>query len=321
MNQNNKIVTVFGGTGFVGRQVVQELAKLGLRVKVATRCPESAYFLKLHGTVGQVVPIACDYSKESIALAVVGSDYVVNCIGVLNSTRRARFKDIHVALPKNIAKACMDSSVKRFVHISALGVKGALSAYGKTKLEGEQAALVQFPDMTVLRPSVIFGMNDRFFNLFSELSRYTKILPLFGGGRTKFQPVYVGDVAAAVIASLYLGGSKNDNPQGKTYELGGPDVISLRGAYESVFHYTDRARMLVPAPWFIGNIMALFFGLLPNPLITRDQLKSLRGDNVVSDGARTLQDLGVKARSMDLILPQYLKDYRSGGRFAQEKHA
>lgn len=313
MPYEEKIATVFGGTGFVGRQIVRELAHLGYTIKVATRIPESAYFLKPCGAVGQVVPFACDYSDpQSMADAVKGADYVVNCIGILYERRCSTFKRAHVDTPAMVAKACHDEGVDRFVHISALGCDKGSSKYAKSKFEGEQAVLENFSGATILRPSIIFGEDDGFFNMFAELSRYLPVLPLIGGGRTKFQPVYVGDVADCVIKALV---EPSDKYVGKTYELGGVDVIDFKQVYELLFQYTGRKRKLVPLPFFIAKIEASFLGLMPKPLLTRDQVESLKADNVVQIGMPTIDDFGIAPKTMELILPTYLKRYRSGGRF------
>ncbi len=322
MTINKKIATVFGGTGFVGRQVVRELAKLGFTVKVATRVPESAYFLRPHGVVGQVVPVRCDYRDEkSIQKAVQGAEYVVNCIGILFEKRRSKFGFAHVDLPGAIAKACQKEGVVRFVHISALGADQSGSKYGKSKLEGEKAVTKAFPQASILRPSVIFGEDDHFFNMFAEIARFFPVLPLIGGGHTRFQPCYVGDVADAVMAALTLPSVGDSNPQGKIFELGGPDIVSFKEIYQSLFHYTGRPRMLVSLPWWIAKIDAAFLSLLPNPPLTRDQVESLKTDSVVSKKAQGFADLGVKPNAMGLILPRYLEHYRAGGAIAKEKQA
>ena len=314
MSVENKIATVFGGTGFVGRQIVRELAARGVRIKVATRVPERAYFLKPAGAVGQVVPFQCDYSDEkSIAQAVEGADYVVNCIGILfEKGKKRRFQHAHVDVPARIASACAKQGVKALVHVSALGVEEGTSKYAKTKLEGEKAVLAKFPKASILRPSVIFGEDDEFFNMFAEMARYTPVLPLIGGGKTKFQPVYVGDVADAALAAL-------DNPQaqGQIYQLGGPDVVSFKEIYNLLFQYTGRRRCLMRLPYGLAKVQATFLSILPNPPLTRDQVESLKTDNVVAENAQGLADLGVQQTDMDLILPTYLQSYRAGGRFAE----
>ena len=316
MGVENKIATVFGGTGFVGRQIVRELAARGVRVKVATRVPESAYFLKPAGNVGQIVPLACRYSDpESIAEAVNGSDFVVNCIGVLYERgKRQTFARAHVEIPSNIAAACAQHNVKSFVHISALGIEASTSKYAQSKLEGEKSVRQNFPKAVILRPSVIFGEDDAFFNMFAELSRYSPVLPLIGGGKTKFQPVYVGDVASAVIKALEYPGAN-----GFTFELGGPEVLSFKEIYARLFSYTHRKRMLVNLPFGVAKIEASFLSLLPKPLLTPDQVESLKSDSIVAAGALSLESLGVNATGLDSVLPSYLPSYRKGGRFAEIK--
>lgn len=203
MSMTGKIVTIFGGTGFIGRHTVRRLAKAGYTVKVATRAPESAYFLRPCGTVGQIVPFAVDYSDDkSVAAAIAGADSVINCVGILYEKRKQSFEKIHVGLARTIANACRDGDVKHLVHISALGIDKNNSKYAAGKRAGEEAVRNAFPAATILRPSVVFGPEDQFFNKFAALSAVIPALPLIGGGKTKFQPVYVGDVAAAVMAAL-----------------------------------------------------------------------------------------------------------------------
>lgn len=322
MSGQNKIVTVFGGTGFIGEHLISKLAANGFIVKVATRAPESAYFLKTCGAVGQVVPFTYDYNNpDSINEAIHGSDYVVNCIGVLFEKRKNSFQKAHIDIPQAIAKACKKHNVKRFVHISALSCDKGTSKYAKTKFAGEKEIKKAFKNVTILRPSVIFGTNDNFFNMFAELSRYTPILPLIGGGKTKFQPVYVGDVVSAIIAALSLPAIGDKNPCGKIYELGGPEVTSFRGLYEQIFNYTNRRRVLVSLPWGLAKIQASFMQLLPKPLLTRDQVETLKCDNIVSKKALMLSDLDIAPTPMASILPGYLSRYKSGGAFNNKKRA
>lgn len=316
-----EIAVVFGGTGFVGRQIVRELARHGYRVKVATRVPERAYFLRPCGMVGQVVPVACDYADvASLDAAMRGASLAVNCIGILYERGRgARFGKTQAELPGALGAAAQRAGVKRFVHISALGIEKSKSRYAASKLEGEKNLLAAFPRATILRPSVIFGEDDDFFNKFAELSRYLPFLPLIGGGETKFQPVYVGDVAAAAMTALTRPAVGEDNPQGKIYALGGPEVLSFRQIYERLFAYTGRKRMLVPLPFALAKIQAFFLGLLPTPLLTRDQVESLKTDSVVPPGTPGLKSLGVTPTALDLILPRYLEIYRAGGHFGRLK--
>ena len=317
-----KTAAIFGGTGFVGRQIVRELARQGYTVKVATRVPERAYFLKTCGAVGQVVPFAVDYDEPaSIAAAVRGAQVVVNCVGILAQRRRGGFEYAHVAIPEAIARVCAAEGVQRFVHISALAADRGTSRYARSKHAGEQAVRAVFPAATILRPSVVFGPEDSFFNMFAEMARYVPALPLIGGGRTRFQPVYVGDVADAALVAAIRPPVGDHDPRGRTYELGGPETVTLREIYERVFTHTRRRRGLVSLPWGVAKLQAGFMGVLPHPPLTPDQVESLKTDNVVTPGALTLGDLGIAPTGMGLILPQYLAHYAPGGRFGDKKRA
>lgn len=322
MSHDYKQATIFGGTGFVGAQIVRELAKMGVTVKVATRIPERAYFLKTCGNVGQIVPFACNYDDpDSIAAAVKGSDYVVNCIGILYQRGKNTFQRAHVEIPEAIAQACKKEKVERFVHISALGVDKSTSKYAQSKMEGEKAVGKAFKDTTILRPSVIFGANDNFFNMFARLAQVFPALPLIGGGKTRFQPVFVGDVADAAIAALTGSRVGEQNPCGNTYELGGPEILNFREIYERLFQHIGEKRCLIPLPFWLAKFEALFLSLLPNPLLTPDQVESLKHDSVVGEKALTLHDLGLHPTGMGLILPDYLEPYKIGGKFAEKKRA
>lgn len=317
MYADYKKACVFGGSGFVGRQVVRELAALGYIVKVASRVPERAYFLKTAGNVGQIVPFACNYADEaSLAHAVAGCDVVVNCIGILAEKGKCGFDKIHRDLPAALGRACAAENVSRFIHISALGCDRATSKYGKSKIAGEVALLQAFPAATVLRPSIIFGADDGLFNRFARLSVISPALPLIGGGTTKFQPVYVGDVADAVIAAI-----SNDEAQGKIYELGGPRVLTFRQIFEEMFAQTRRPRVLVSLPWGLAKFQGAVLGLLPYPPLTADQVESLKTDAIVAQGALSFADLGLVPSGMEAILPSYLARYRPGGRFGDKKRA
>ncbi len=315
--RNNRTACVFGGTGFIGRQIVRELARQGYLIKVATRVPESAYFLKTAGTVGQIVPVACNYAHEAdLRNAVQGCDVVVNCIGILYEKGKNTFTRLHTELPRNIAKACVYEKVDRFVHISAMACDVNHSKYGKSKRNGELAVFENYPAATILRPSVVFGAEDNFFNMFARLSVVLPALPLIGGGKTLFAPVFVGDVADAVIACL-----KDDATKGQIYDLGGPETLSFKDLYERLFSATGRQKMLVSLPWGLAKLQGSLMGLLPCPLLTADQVESLKTDNIPDGDHGTLADLGIAPTPMGAILPSYLARYRPGGRFGDKKRA
>lgn len=316
----HKTATIFGGTGFIGSQVVRSLAKVGFSIKVACRVPERVYDLKPCGHVGQIVPMACDYNQGDIDAAIRGSQIVVNCVGIKAQRGRSTFKRLHQDLPGMIAQSCARQGVDRFVHISSLGIDGNRSKYCASKRAGEDAVRAAFPRATILRPSVVFGPDDGFFNMFAEVSRFVPMLPLIGGGRTKLQPVYVGDVAEAVLAAATLPEFPH-GPCGQTYELGGPDVVDFRGIYETMFAETGRKRVLIPLPWALAKIKGAFLQFLPNSLLTPDQVETLKTDAVAAPGRPGLADLGIAATPMNLILPFYLDKYRSGGRFGAMRNA
>lgn len=318
MNGGYKIATVFGGTGFIGRHIVQRLTRAGYAVKIATRVPERAYFLKPYGAVGQIVPFVCDYAEPaSIAAAVQGADIVVNCIGVLYERRKGGFERAHVAIPQMIAQACAQGGVHAFVHVSALGCDKSSSRYGVSKKKGEEAVLEAFPAAAILRPSVIFGPEDRFFNMFAQMAQILPFLPLIGGGKTKFQPVYVGDVADAVMAA-----AAREDARGKIFDLGGPEILDFRGIYERLFACTGQRRVLMALPFFVAKIQAFFLQMLPGaPLLTPDQVQSLKTDSVVDPLMPELADLGLMPTGMSLILPTYLEYCRPGGRFGDKIRA
>lgn len=322
LNLQGKTATVFGGTGFVGRYVVARLARAGAIVRVITRYTSAAYFLRTNGVVGQIVPIKSSYGTyEDIDRDVAGSDVVVNCLGILAETRRCSFDHVHHELPQWIAQACTKYNVKRLVHISALSAADSKSKYAESKRAGEQAVLEAYPTVSILRPSIIFGPEDKFFNRFASMAQYAPALPLIGGGHTKFQPVYVGDVACAVMATLTRPDTGGLSPFGVTYELGGPGVFSFRELFEQMFSYTGRSRRMISMPWGIARVQATLMSILPNAPLTNDQITSLKTDSVVSSGARLLHDLNITPTALETILPTYLDRFRPGGRFAEKKRA
>lgn len=324
-----RIVTVFGGSGFLGRHVVQRLAADGAIVRVAVRDTEAAIFLKPLGEPGQIVPIAADVTDpQSVALVVKGADAVVNLVGILYERGRRTFQRIHAEGAANVAKAAAAAGVKSLVHMSALGANSNWSsAYAKTKAEGEKAVLAAFPEATILRPSVVFGPEDNFFNLFAGLAVVSPVLPvigcpfppkvkfldgdslvsvdLYGSGGPRFQPVYVGDVAEAARVAL-----SSPAARGKTYELGGPQAYSFKAVMELLLAAIGRRRFLMPVPFWLANIQAIFLSLLPKPLLTKDQVTLLRTDNVLSGKAPGLADLGIRPTAAESVLPSYLGRFR-----------
>lgn len=302
----NKQICIFGGTGFIGRMIVHHLAAQGWRVRVATRHPNSAYELKPSGAVGQITAIRADLANPEAAIS--GCDAVINCIGILYERKHQTFQSLHSDFPEILAKACKKVKIEQFIHISALGAEDSTSKYAKSKLKGEKNAKKAYSKLTILRPSIVFGANDGFFNLFASLSCVLPALPLIGGGKTQFQPVYVGDVADAVMASL-----QNNDTAGKIYELGGPEIESFKDLLKRMARHTGRKPFLIPIPFWLAKLEAFFLQFWPKPLLTPDQVDSLKHDNVVSDKALTLTDLGITPTPMDAILPTYLDRYRKRG--------
>ncbi|MFT6071829.1 MAG: NADH dehydrogenase [Alphaproteobacteria bacterium] len=310
MIETNKIVTVIGGSGFVGRYIVQRLAKMGMRVRVAVRNPSHAHDLVVSGTVGQVVPVQCNIRNfDSVSAAIDGADYVVNCVGILYETSKQTFEKTQYEGAKNIAQACKAHNIEKLVHISAIGAnEKSKSTYAKTKAQAEVAILDLMPNSTILRPSIIFGAEDNFFNLFARLASLSPILPLVGGGSTLFQPVYVDDVAQAVTYSL-----ENTQTNGKIYELGGVNQYSFKQLMEKMLFQIGKKRLLVPMPFLLAKFKAFFLQLLPKPLLTIDQVELLKYDNIVARDALTFKDLSIRPTDIDIILPTYLRTYRKAG--------
>lgn len=306
----NELVTIFGGTGFIGRHVVRRLCARHARLRVISRNPERGAFLKPMCAVGQISLERGDIrGDESVARAVRGSSMVINLVAILHQTRRQTFEAVHVQAAARIARAAAAAGARRLVHVSALGADpDSPSAYARTKAAGEAAVREAFPGAVILRPSVVFGPEDNFFNRFARMARFAPALPLIGGGATRFQPVYVGDVADAIVAGL-----TRDDAEGGTFELGGPRVYTFRELMEYMLRTIGRRRPLVNLPFGLAAFQARFLEPLPNPPLTRDQVELLKRDNVVADGARTLADLGIAPTPLEVIAPEYLQLYRRGG--------
>jgi NADH dehydrogenase len=313
-----QVVTVFGGSGFIGRTLIKRLAKTGAVIRVPVRNPEHAKLLKPMGDVGQITPFRIDLdSDHEVAAAIAGAETVVNLIGILYESRGSRFDAIHGAAPGRIARAAAGAGVRQLVHVSAIGADPASpAAYARSKAAGEAALRAALPSAVILRPSIVFGPEDGFFNRFAGLARLVPVLPLIGGGHTKFQPVYVGDVADAIMAAL-----NDPAASGKAYELGGPEVRSFKELMQLMMAEIQRPCLLVPIPFAVASLEAMFLELLPVPLLTRDQVRMLKRDVVVGPGALTLRDLGLAPTALEAILPTYLDRFRPGGRFARQSPA
>ena len=312
------LVTVFGGSGFVGTQVVRALARRGWRVKVAVRRPNLAQDLRLSGDVGQIQPVRCDITRPAdVEAALKGADAAVNLVGLLFEAPGRKFATAHVGGARTIAETCVAQGVGRLVHVSAIGADaGSEADYGRTKGEAENAVRAAMPGATILRPSIVFGPGDGFLNRFASMSTLSPALPLIGGGKTKFQPVFVGDVSEAVARAVV-----RSDAVGQTYELGGPEVWSFKDILKYILRETGRGRILAPIPVFAAAALGRVAGLtamvgIP-PVLTRDQVLMLKTDNVVSPGALGLKDLGIEPTGLEAIAPSYLWRYRRGGQFAE----
>lgn len=312
MAQAGKVVTVFGGSGFLGRHLVQRLAQAGWTVRVAVRYPTDAAFLKPMGDVGQIVPMRCDIRKEEeVALALNGADLAINLIGILYEKGASTFQALHADGAGRIARLAKSLGVATLVQVSAIGAsKESTAAYARTKAEGEEQVRQAFPEAVIIRPSVVFGPQDGFFNLFGAMARISPALPLIGGGLTKFQPVYVGDVAEAIVRA-----ATDPKQAGKTFELGGPAVYSFRQLLEILLKQIGRRRCLLTIPFGLASFQAFFAEKLPKPPLTRDQVELLKTDNVCSGTLPGLAELGIAPRSVEVELPSYVDIYRRGGRF------
>ena len=311
---NNTLVTVFGGSGFLGRHAVRALAQAGYRVRVAVRYPNLANYLVPAGHVGQIQILKTNVRDEAqVAAAIASADAVVNLVGILYPAGGQSYQAMHADAPAMIGKCAKAAGVKTIVHVSTVGIAtDSESVYSRTKAEGEEALRHEFPEATILRPSLVFGPEDNFFNKFGWLARMAPVLPLIGGGKTRFQPVFVGDVASAIRKCV-----EDSSTRGKTYELGGPSVYSFKEMLQIILHETGRTRLLVPVPFWLANIKAFFLQFLPGTLLTPDQVTFLKTDNVVAKGALPLADLGIVADSMEAILPSYLWRFRREGQYQE----
>ena len=311
-------VAVIGGSGFVGRVTIEKLAQAGKRIVVLCRNSDRAKFLKPMGRVGQITIVAGNALDESALEAVLSpADAVLNMVGILAESGAQKFGALQAELPQRIGRLAARHGHHAFVHLSAIGADlGSASRYAQTKAAGEAGLKAAFPKAVILRPSVIFGPRDSFFNRFAAMAQVAPALPLPGGGHMQMQPVYVEDVASAILAGLGIGKAyRKKNPEGRIYELGGPDVFNFRQLMALTLKYSQRRRLLVPVPFAALAVGARVTELLPNPPLTTDQLRLLKVDNVVTDGALKLADLGIVATSIESVVPRYLARYRPGGLF------
>lgn len=315
------LVTVFGGSGFLGRHVVRALARRGYRIRVAVRNPQLAIHLQPLGNVGQIQAVQANLRvRWSVDRAVEGADHVINLVGILAEKGRQSFNTVQDFGARAVAEAARAQGAT-LTHVSALGAdEKSTAAYARTKARGERAVLDTLPNAVIFRPSIIFGPEDEFYNRFAAMSRISPVLPLIGGGETKLQPVYVDDVAEAIARAV-----DGKVAGGRIYELGGPQINSFKETLEEMLAVIGRKRLLVSVPWSIASLMGSVMGLLPKPQLTRDQVEMLKSDNIVSDAAqsegRTFAGLGMTPQAADAILPSYLWQYRPAGQFTRPTSA
>jgi uncharacterized protein YbjT (DUF2867 family) len=314
---NRTLITIYGGSGFIGRHVVRAIAKTGARMRVAVRRPELAGHLQPLGGVGQINAVQANVRfPDSLLAAAAGADAVVNLVGILFPSGKQTFEAVMDEGARHVADAGRAAGASTLVHVSAIGAdKESSSAYARSKAEGEAAVREVFPAAVILRPAVVFGPEDDFFNRFAALARIAPALPLIGGGHTKFEPVFAGDVAKAVIAGL-----TGEAKLGAPYELGGPEVLTLKQVMQRVLTYTMRRRLLVPEPFWLAKLQAAVLQLLPKPPLTIDQVRLLETDIVVSEetkrARRTLEGLGIEPVAIAAVVPDYLEQYRPRGQFS-----
>lgn len=322
MTPTSNLVTVFGGSGFLGRYVIRALVAKGWRVRAAVRNPHTAHELKVIGDVGQVQLMQANLRfPNSVTQAVQGADAVVNLVGVLFEAGRQSFEALHATAPDTIGAACTAANIRNVCHVSAIGADvDSESDYARTKGEGESNLRALIPTADILRPSIVFGTEDEFFNRFAKMTAFAPALPLIGGGQTKFQPVFVEDVAMAVAESVTRGTT------GTTYELGGPKTYTFKELLRFMLDTIDKKRLLLPVPWFAANMMGFggeLSGALPfvEPFLTRDQVKNLKVDNLVAEDAVGFEAFNIQPKTVEAIVPTYLAKYRKYGEFYEKREA
>ena len=312
MQNNQRIIAIFGAGGFLGKHLMRQLTKLDYRVKVATRNPYLKGYLKPLGNPGQIELFKTNiFNPEDVKQVLKDCDFAINLVGILYETRKQKFNQVHSQFSYLLSSLCSEADIKNLVHISALGVKERhTSLYIQSKLQGEKNIQNNFKPSVILRPSVVFGPEDKFFNVFASIAQFSPGLPLVGGGKTKFAPIYVGDVAKAIVKALEL-----NNSEPKIYELGGPENYSFKELMEVLLTEIKKKRLLLPIPFGVAKFQSYFLQIMPNPLLTPDQVELLKHNNVVSGDHPTLQDLGVTGTPIQSILPKYIYRFRAGGQF------
>ena len=312
MQNNQKIIAIFGAGGFIGKHLMRQLTKLDYRVKVATRNPYLKGYLKPLGNPGQIGFFKTNIFKPGDVKQVLkNSDFVINLVGILHETRTQKFNQIHAQFPYLLSNLCNEFGIKNLIHISALGVKEKhTSKYMQSKLQGEKNIQETFKPAVILRPSVCFGSGDKFFTTFASVAQFSPILPLIGSGKTKFAPIYVGDVAKAIVKALEL-----NNSESKIYELGGPENYSFKELMEILLKEIKKKRFLIPIPFSTAKFQSYFFQLMKNPPLTSDQVEMLKYNNIVTGKYPTLKDLGISGKTVQSILPKYIYRFRRGGQF------
>ncbi|MDC6465212.1 complex I NDUFA9 subunit family protein [Pelagibacteraceae bacterium] len=312
MQNNQKIIAIFGGGGFLGKHLMRQLTKLDYRIKVATRSPYLKGYLKPLGNPGQIELFKTNiFNKDDIKQVLTNCDFAINLVGILYETRKQKFSQIHAQFPKLLSNMCNELGVKKLIHLSAIGANEKnFSKYMQSKLQGEKNIQNIFQSAVILRPSIVFGPEDKFFNTFASISQFSPIIPLVGGGKTKFSPIYVGDVAKAIVKVLELNSLKTE-----IYELGGPENFSFKQLIEILLIEIKKKRFLIPISYNVAKFQSYFLQMMPNPLLTPDQVEMLKYNNIVSGEYPTLKDLGINGTTLKSILPKYIYRFRAGGQF------
>ena len=312
MQNNQKIIAIFGAGGFLGKHLMRELTKLDYRIKVATRNPYLKGYLKPLGNPGQIELFKTNiFNVDDVKKVLENCDLAINLVGILYENNKQKFNQIHSEFPNLLSKLCNEIGIVNLVHVSALGIKERHpSHYMQSKLQGEKNIKDNFKPSVILRPSIVFGPEDKFFNTFASLAQFSPVLPLVGGGKTKFAPIYVGDVAKAIVKALEL-----NNSEPKIYELGGPENYSFKELMEILLREIKKKRFLIPIPFGFAKFQSYFLQMMPNPLLTPDQVELLKHNNVVSGEHPNLKDLGITGTPIQSILSKYIYRFRTGGQF------